>query len=305
MYDIIGDVHGHAQLLKEAFKTLGYKKVNGIYSHQSRKAIFVGDFINRGPQIRKTLNIVRKMVDSGNAHAILGNHEVNAILYYLKDKKGKKIIPKANKNRLSLVRTLQQFLLYPEELKSYIKWFRSLPLYLDFGDIRIVHACWMDKNIHYLHKEFKENGIKKSKFREIYFYPDSQLGVSFWQTLKGIILPFPSDMKIRDNRGVFRRSVRIKWWENPFGKTFRELTFENKGYLPAYTIPPQIIPEFEPYPENASIVFFGHYCKASGPYLIRDNVCCLDSCITGTKTLQVYSWNGEKKLKPENLIKIF
>lgn len=95
MYDIIGDVHGHASLLKKLLIKLGYEKTNGSYFHPSRKAIFVGDFINRGSEIRKTIRIIRTMVENGNAFAILGNHEINAILFHLKDKGGN------NKNEFS------------------------------------------------------------------------------------------------------------------------------------------------------------------------------------------------------------
>ena len=82
MYDIIGDVHGYASVLKKLLLQIGYIKTENGYSHSSRKAIFVGDFVNRGPEIRKTIRIVRKMVENGNALAIIGNHEINAITYY-------------------------------------------------------------------------------------------------------------------------------------------------------------------------------------------------------------------------------
>lgn len=56
-YDIIGDIHGHADELIRLLDKLGYKKSNGYYRHPvtERKAIFVGDFIDRGPKIRETL----------------------------------------------------------------------------------------------------------------------------------------------------------------------------------------------------------------------------------------------------------
>ena len=70
MYDIIGDVHGYAHLLRKMLLELGYRKTLSGYSHPERKAVFVGDFINRGPSIRKTLRTIRTMVENGNAHAI-------------------------------------------------------------------------------------------------------------------------------------------------------------------------------------------------------------------------------------------
>ena len=90
MYDIIGDVHGHADQLKSLLKNMGYKLTGDFYSHPVRKAVFVGDFINRGPKIRETIVLIRKMVENGSAFAILGNHEMYAVLYYLRDIEGKR-----------------------------------------------------------------------------------------------------------------------------------------------------------------------------------------------------------------------
>jgi hypothetical protein len=88
------------------------------------------------------------------------------------------------------------------------------------------------------------------------------------------------------------------------GKTFEEISFESKFHMPGYTIPKEILPESLPYPEEAPIVFFGHYCRGNGPHIIKPNICCLDTCIAGSKRLLAYRWNGERTLKPENLIKI-
>ena len=59
MYDLIGDIHGHADALQKLLRELGYAKQKGIYRHPDRQAIFFGDFIDRGPRIRETLEIVR------------------------------------------------------------------------------------------------------------------------------------------------------------------------------------------------------------------------------------------------------
>ena len=65
-YDIIGDIHGHADELHALLDILGYG--NGTASHaEGRKVIFLGDFIDRGPKIREALETVRGMVETGNA----------------------------------------------------------------------------------------------------------------------------------------------------------------------------------------------------------------------------------------------
>ena len=87
-YDIIGDIHGHAAPLRALLEKLGYREVAGAYSHPERKVIFLGDFIDRGPEIRETLQTVRAMVDGGSALAVMGNHEFNAMAYHTPDGQG-------------------------------------------------------------------------------------------------------------------------------------------------------------------------------------------------------------------------
>ncbi len=45
----------------ELLEKMGYDLNNGVYEHSDRKALFVGDYIDRGPKIRETLQIVRSM----------------------------------------------------------------------------------------------------------------------------------------------------------------------------------------------------------------------------------------------------
>jgi len=88
MIDIIGDIHGHADKLEELLLKLGYNNNHGTYSHPNRKVLFLGDYIDRGPKIRETLQIVKAMVDSENAIAIMGNHEYNAVCFHFQETEG-------------------------------------------------------------------------------------------------------------------------------------------------------------------------------------------------------------------------
>jgi hypothetical protein len=101
MYDLIGDIHGHADELISLLEQLGYGSNLGHYSHPSRKAVFVGDFIDRGPQIRETLAVVRPMVQRGSALAVMGNHEFNALCYHTPDphQSGSFLRPHSVKNK--------------------------------------------------------------------------------------------------------------------------------------------------------------------------------------------------------------
>jgi hypothetical protein len=302
MFDIIGDVHGHASLLKNLLKTMGYQKGSTGYSHADRKAIFVGDFLDRGPEIRQTLLLIRKMTENGHALAILGNHEVNAILSGLKDDQKMLLLKKKSKRFLSVNQTLEEFRNYREEWKYHLKWLRSLPFFIEFENLRVVHACWIDANITLIKNELPAGKTPKPVFRRLISDPKSLLSQAILQTTRGIHHILPPDMGIFDQKRRLHRFYRLKWWEDPTGMTFRQVSFEHSFKLPDYTIPTEITPVSVPYPLNNPPVFFGHYCRGNGPFILKDNVCCVDGCVINRKKLIAYRWDGEKVLSPEKLI---
>ena len=83
-FDIIGDVHGCATELEELLATLGYTVAWGETSGDrtvaveppaGRKAVFLGDLIDRGPNAPDALRIAMSMVAAGTGYCIQGNHE--------------------------------------------------------------------------------------------------------------------------------------------------------------------------------------------------------------------------------------
>ena len=84
-FDIIGDIHGCFDELVELFRELGYKistQPDGgtiVEPPQGRKAVFVGDFVDRGPKVPEVLRLVMGMQKSGVALCIPGNHDVKLI----------------------------------------------------------------------------------------------------------------------------------------------------------------------------------------------------------------------------------
>jgi len=301
MYDIIGDVHGYADQLKKLLLKMGYTLINGAYSHPERKAVFVGDLINRGPKIRETVTIVRKMVEAGSAQAILGNHELYAILYHLKDAEGKYLKKRIQKYQLQINQTLSEFANNRDDLKSHLKWFRTLPLFLDLGNIRVVHACWDDQNIKLIQETLTEPKISKTILREIAMN-ETPFARSFWETVKGVDFQVPRDLLVFDDDGRPHRSFRMKWWENPEGKTFKDVSMESRFELPAYTIPKEIVSFRNPYSEENPIVFFGHYSLVDNHGILSDNICCVDSGVSRSGKLLAYSWNGETKLQESHFV---
>ena len=89
-FDFIGDVHGCCDELEELLVQLGYEarpiedsgpgwsSIRFVHP-AGRKAIFVGDLVDRGPRIVESLSLVRNMVASGNALCVPGNHDMKLL----------------------------------------------------------------------------------------------------------------------------------------------------------------------------------------------------------------------------------
>ncbi|MDT7781784.1 MAG: hypothetical protein QOF58_203 [Pseudonocardiales bacterium] len=81
-FDVIGDVHGCRAELEELLAELGYTLVRDgedravdAIPPDNRKAVFVGDLVDRGPDTPGVLRLVMGMIDAGHALSVRGNHE--------------------------------------------------------------------------------------------------------------------------------------------------------------------------------------------------------------------------------------
>ena len=75
-FDIIGDVHGcHAELMS-LLDRLGYDTAADPIAHPAgRRAVFLGDLVDRGPAVAEVLDVAMSMVAAGSALCVAGNHE--------------------------------------------------------------------------------------------------------------------------------------------------------------------------------------------------------------------------------------
>ena len=119
-FDIIGDIHGCCDELEALLQELGYVEQGNIspsplwnfptYHHpDGRKAVFLGDLVDRGPRILDTVKLVHNMIAAGTAICVPGNHE-NKLLRKLK---GKNV-----KISHGLEQTLAEIEALPEEIRE-------------------------------------------------------------------------------------------------------------------------------------------------------------------------------------------
>ena len=77
-FDIIGDIHGCRSELETLLEKLGYDPATRRHP-DGRKIVFLGDLVDRGPDIPGVLRIAMEMVEAGNAICVPGNHEMKLL----------------------------------------------------------------------------------------------------------------------------------------------------------------------------------------------------------------------------------
>ena len=286
--DIIGDIHGHADKLVNLLLKLGYEFKEGYYQHHARQVFFVGDFIDRGSQNRRVIEIVRSMVANGSAKAVMGNHEYNAICYHTPKSNTEWLRPHSKSKFKQHEEFLKEYPVGHNDTNEVIAWFKTLPLFLEEKDFRLIHACWDPAAIvrvkHFLNTDntLKEEYIAESATK------DSQLFLDIERLLKGVEIELPAPYSFKDKDGKERRHIRVKWW-GPTHVSCRKAAF---GYGDdTSNFPDDLILNCSSTPsyhiENKP-VFFGHYWMVGTPEVQQDNVCCVDYSAGKGKKLVCY-----------------
>ena len=301
MTDLIGDIHGHADKLEELLLKLGYRLKDGTYTHPERKVLFVGDYIDRGPKIRETLEVVKAMTDSGNAIALMGNHEYNALCFHFQETEGGHLRPHLIKNIIQHYETLRQFQNRQGEYEQYLEWFKTLPLYYETDSLRAVHACWDDANIDFLRETLKDDRLTDELIYQS-VKKGTALNEAIEQTLKGKEMKMPEGLSFTDKDGTVRTEIRTKWWEDPHKVTYKEISVEPIENLPDLPVDINQLETATYYPSSAKKVFFGHYWLKGEPALYRENICCLDYSVAKGGHLVAYRYDGEQSLDKNKLV---
>ncbi|TPQ30925.1 metallophosphoesterase [Cupriavidus pinatubonensis] len=305
-YDIIGDVHGQAGKLRALLHKLGYQEHLSAWQHPDRTAIFVGDIIDRGPHQLETVDMVRQMVDGGHALAVMGNHEFNAIAWYLKDpvQEGEYLRPHrgdiGEKNR----RQHAAFLAEAEDKPAHreaIDWFLTLPLWLELPELRVVHACWHPRHMADLAAALGPG----NRLNEALVAAASRKGTAEYRAiealLKGIEVRLPPGSSFRDKDGIERHSARIRWW-NSAATTYRQAACVPPGHETHLT-DNEIPIEARVGYANDKPVLFGHYWLNGQPEVQSPYVACVDySAGKRDEPLVAYCFDGEPELDASKFV---
>ena len=280
--DIIGDIHGHADALAGLLDKMGYSKKSGMWRQDDHIAIFVGDFIDRGPGQLGTFGIVRPMIDEGAALAVMGNHEFNAIAWHTPDpaSPGHYLREHSEKNQKQHQAFLDDTAGKPEV-------------------VRVVHACGHPNYMEVLAPRL-ESG---RRLNEGLVEAASRRGSPEFHAIEAILkgpearLPNGLSFTMGDEK---RYEARTRWWDAD-AVTFRESAIVDdatRSLLPNIEIPAELRFGYQ----GDKPVFVGHYWMRGPHQPLAPLVACVDYSVGKGGPLVAYRWHGEKDLDAANFI---
>ncbi len=122
---VIGDVHGHYDGLMRLLDAIAPDQMDQVY--------FLGDLIDRGPASARVVSFVQE----NGYTSLLGNHEQLMLEAF---PSGRTFTPGLQAWLLSGGRTTVASYSEVSLLMDHLDWMKTLPLYLDLGDVWLVHA---------------------------------------------------------------------------------------------------------------------------------------------------------------------
>ena len=275
--DIIPDIHGQAEKLRYALKNLGWRR-NGttwVHPEPDRQILFLGDFIDRGPENGAVIRIVRELMDAGRAQAIMGNHELNAIHFHTADPEtGAPLRSHDTDNIFQHGSFLKEFPIGASQTKDVLDWMTTLPLFIETDEFRAVHAAWIQSAIDDLKRQtgagvFSQDQLIRAGRKGDVLYSLAEA------VAKGPEALLPNSLSFVDKGEKVRHHVRVKWW-NGDAQSWRQIAMSvpDINAIPDAELPDNLLKAT--YPVGDKPVFFGHYWMSGEPELQSVNALCLD-----------------------------
>lgn len=234
----------------------------------------------------------------------MGNHGHNAICFHQEHPRGGHLRPHLPRNILQHVRTLEEFSSREgwAEWQDYVRWFRTLPLFLELPGLRVVHAGWDPRRIAYLRAQLPD-----ARLTDDFLLRSATRGTPEYEavedTLKGKEVPLPDGVQFYDKDGHARRNMRTRWWRNPAACTYAEYFLGPIEALNPEPVDVGALPDGWHY-EEAVPVFFGHYWLRGTPQLPGPHAVCLDYSVAKNGNLVAYRWHGEAELTAAGLVSV-
>lgn len=245
------------------------------------------------------------MVESGSAQALLGNHELNAVGYGTEcaNESGAYLRPRSTKNTHQHHAFLDEVAVDTPLYRELLAWFKTLPVYLDTGAVRAVHACWHQRSLNVLAPFLNPDcSIKESAWPALH-----ESGTEPYRAietiLKGSEVELPVGVTFIDKDGVERSTTRTRWWDiNATTYAASALTSDRvRSQIPTTQLPEDLLYSYD----EKRPVLVGHYWATGVPAILTPQIAVLDYSIgkgTAEGKLCAYRWEGEQTLLNQNFV---
>ncbi|MBU6314944.1 MAG: metallophosphoesterase [Acidobacteria bacterium] len=314
-YDVIGDLHGHLRALEGLLADMGYTCTDGVWSHPSRVAVFVGDLVDRGAQQVGLVQTVMRMVQAGTALVTIGNHEYNAVAWntpFVCPPESTDPRPHRDYCRNHDQKNHGQHKAFLDQVgegspthEEFVEWFSSLPLWLDLqlgeARLRVVHACWHEESMDVLRGLMPDGHLTTDAVvaTSVKYSPEYE---ALEVVLKGPEVDM-GDFWYVDHGGTPRHKARLRWWDTS------ATTLDKLALVPRNAKTPQGDP-FPPLPATPVHdvprytgdvpVIVGHYWEKVPVALYNEKVASTDYSLAKDGPAVAYRWGGEQVLTPDN-----
>ena len=262
---------------------------DGAYVHATSTAVFIGDLIDRGTQQLETLQIVRAMDDAGSALVVLGNHEFNAVAWATRNEMGEWCRPHTPKNFRQHCDFLAEVVDGSATHQYWVSWFRTIPMWLDLGGLRVVHACWHEASMATLAPHLSPT---RSLTDAVVCARDGALFDAVEILLKGPEIPLGEGRSYVDKDGNERHEARYRWWD-PAATTLRAAA-EIPSDAQTLDLPDDALDTGALARYSGDIpVIHGHYWRTGEPKVTSPKIACVDYSAGKGGDLVAYRWSGE------------
>jgi len=261
---------------------------------------FLGDFIDAGRSVPRpddagVLDRVMALMETGAADGVMGNHELNALLFHRLGVDGVPLRPRDAKNADQHRSFCTRFGIGTREALDRTSWFLTLPLWLDLDGLRLVHACWNRDAIATIAARRPDGRLREDDLEEV-ARKETAFAKAVDLLVSGPEIQLPAGIGFHDAAGHYRSQVRIAWWRAE-ARTWRDA---------ALSVPdPEVLPETEIemvrgvtfYGAEEPPVLVGHYKMQGHPQIEGPTATCLDY----PRAPCVYEWTGESALRGDGL----
>jgi len=305
-YDVIGDIHGQATRLEALLASMDYVNRGGTWTHSTRTAVFVGDFVDRGPENLRACRIVMSMTGAGTALAVKGNHDFNAVCLATPDPDDAGAFLRAHtkKNLQQTADTRAEMQRSPQEADIVLAWLRTLPLWIERDELRVVHASWSPRAMDVLAPFLDARGALTTEGLIRSARKGDPVREARETVVNGPEADLPTGISYADPDGQMRTNARLAWWkanqQQPL--TWREAIIAEDSVRAQVPLTPLPAGLLEPVEADRPI-FFGHYWMQAPLGVQTSLLACVDASVAKKGgRLAAYRYSGEATLDTERFV---